>query len=162
MNLVGRLFNGFFVLIALLWTFTNLTAEQLSEWFALTDSTGIRVSLRETRRKAEQLKLQNQSIAERECCKQRIAEALNNGQLPLVEAAACYRSLYEAPKSWRNPNRPRPQHDDGESWCREVIEWTERDSLFDHSPGHADALHQRLEEELQEQLESNGVVILPE
>lgn len=162
MNVTGRALNGFFFLTALLLMFTNLPAEQLSELCALTDSKGDRITLREARRKADYLTRVTRAINERECCKLKIAEALSNGQLPLVDAAACYRSLYEESDSWSNLNRSCPQHDDGESWCREVIEWAERDALFDQLSDRSDDLCRRLKEELKEQLECNGAVVLPE
>lgn len=162
MNVMGRALNGFFFLTALLLTFTSLPAEQLSELCALTEPKADRITLGEARRRAEYLTRVTQSLNEREGCKLKIAEALSNGHLPLVDAAACYRSLYEEPEMWRNPDHPCPQHDDGESWCREVIQWTERDALFEQLSDHSDDLHQRLEEELKEQLECNGAVVLPE
>jgi hypothetical protein len=162
MNLMGRVFNGFLVLSALLFAVSSIPAEQLSELCALADRSGRLKPLREVWRQREKLFRMRRSIAERECCKQKIAEALNSGQLSLIEAAAYFRSLYEDPDSWPNPRRPRPQHDDGESWCREVIDWMEKDPFSERSSGEAGALHQRLEEELQEQLDCNGFVILPE
>ncbi|HTU88592.1 MAG TPA: hypothetical protein VMF69_00710 [Gemmataceae bacterium] len=162
MNLMSRMLSGLFALTALMLTVSSLPAESLLELFPMTDRFGRRMSLVETQRQGEQLSRLTQGVMERLCCKERISDALTSGEMPLIEAAACYRSLYEDSKAWHNFQRPCPKHDDGENWCREVILWTDMKIRIEQSPDKADALRQCLEAELQELLECHSTVGLPE
>jgi hypothetical protein len=56
----------------------------------------------------------------------------------------------------------RPGYDDGERWCRLVIEWTEKHVRFRYSPNRAEVVCRRLERELREHLQRHGTVKLPE
>lgn len=162
MVLTSRLLSSLTVLIALLLTFASLPSESLLDLWYTTDQFGNRISLLEAQRRGEQLSREVQATVARLAIKDRIAEALRSDKMTLIEAAACFRSLYEDPKSWHHPHRPCPSHDDGESWCREVIEWVYRSVRIEQSPDRASTMRQRLEEELQEELEYNGVVTLPD
>lgn len=152
MNPMSRLLRGLFVLFALLLTFASLCVDWLLEIGTVTDRYGNAVSLLESRRKGEQLTREAQAALERIRVKERIAEALLNDEMTLLEAAACFRSLHEDPRTWHHPFRPRPQRDDREGWCREVIAWIETKVRVEQSPSQADAVRQWLEAELQEQL----------
>jgi len=162
MNLMSRMFNGLFALAALLLTCTTFPTEWLFEQVTVTDQFGNRASLREIQRKSGQLSREAQVAYERIVAKDEIAEALRNGEMTLLAAATRFRALHADPQSWHNPYRPLPEHQDGAAWCRLVIEWVEANTRIDHSPSQADALRQRLEAELQEQLDCYGTVILPE
>lgn len=160
--ILSRMLSGFFAATALLLTFSNIPAESLLGLCEFNGPSGVRMTLHDEQCKGEHLSHLAQSSVERVACKDRIAEELNSGEMPLIEAAACFRVMYEDPKSWNHPSRPRPAADDAEGWCREVIEWTEMRTRVERSPGVADALRRRLEAELQEQKECQGSVTLPE
>jgi|GEM_PF-3459212 hypothetical protein len=162
MKLMSRMLNSFLVLIALLLTCASLTTGWLFEPGVWSDSFSNYIRLLEAQRKGEQLERETQSTRKRLQAKVRVAEALKNGEMTLIDAAACFCALHTDPRSWHHPQRPRPERTDGEGWCREVIEWTERYTRHDHSSSQVDALRQRLEAELQEQLECYGTVTLPE
>ena len=162
MKFMSRLLSSLSVLTALLLTLTSLPPEWLSDLCSPTDQFGNRISLYEAQRAAEQLSRETEATVARLTVKDRVAEALTSGKMTLFEAAVCFRSLYEDPRSWHHPHRPRPEHEDGESLCREAIDWTETSVRLMQSPDRADTLRQRLEAELQEQLECYGLVTLPE
>lgn len=162
MNPMSRLFNGLFVLASLLLASTNLPAEWLLELCPLPNDYGECTSLLETQLHTEQMARLAQSSMERVYCKEKVAEALTSGKMSLLEAAACFRTLHEDPNSWRNPFSPRLEYNDGEGWCREVIQWTETRTRLMQSPYQADLLRDRLEAELQEQMEHCRSVKLPE
>ena len=103
-----------------------------------------------------------QTSIERLGSKETAIGALIRGEMTLLEAAALFRSLYEDPKAWHHPQLSRPSHEDGESWCRIVIEWTESKLRDEQSASQADAVRRRLEAELQHELASHGTVKLPE
>jgi hypothetical protein len=162
MNLINRLLDNFLLWTALVLTCASLAADWLLEPGALTDSIDVCIALVKAQHKGEQLTRDSESVLKRLHVKMGIAEALKNGEMTLIEAAVYLCSLYEDPRSWRNPNYPRPERDDGEGWCREAIDWTERYMAADHSPSEAETVRRRLEAELQEQLDRHGTVTLPE
>jgi hypothetical protein len=162
MNLMNCMLSGLFVLTALLLTFFSLSAEWLLELYTPTDPFGNCISLLESQRQGEQLSHETQLVVERIHLKDAAVEKLLRGEMTLIEAAAWFRSLHDDTRTWRHPFYPRPEHDDGESWCREVINWAETKMHAEHWASHADAMRQRLEAELQEQLECYGTVILPD
>jgi hypothetical protein len=162
MNFMGRMLSAFFICLAMLFTLTSLSAEWLFELGTVTDQFGNRVSLLDLERKGEQIANETQTSLERVLSKERVAESLTTGELTLVEAAALFRSMYDDPKAWHHPQRRRPGREDGEAWCREVIEWTVTKVRIDQSPSQADAVRQRLEMELQEQQTYHGTVRLPD
>lgn len=162
MNFMSRMLSGFFVVTCLLLTFTSLSAEWLFELGPMTDRFGNRISLLELQRKDEQMSRELHMSIEHLRYKDTVAEALHRGKITLIDAAAMFRSLYEDPKAWHHPRRPRPGREDGEIWCREVIDWTETKVRLEQSPCHADALRRSLEAELQQQLTYHGTVKLPD
>jgi hypothetical protein len=162
MNFISRMLRGFFVMTTLGLTCISLSANWLFERGALSDSFNACITLLEAQGRYEQLTRETQITTERVQIKGRIAEALKNGEMKLIDAAAYFCTLYEDPKTWHHPRRPRPDRQDIAGWCREVIEWTEKYTSPDSSPGQVEALHQRLEKELQEQLKGHGSVTLLE
>jgi hypothetical protein len=162
MSIMSRMLGSFLLLTTLLLTCINISAHWLFEGDSPADWFDECVSLVEAQRRGEQLSRQAQLTAERLRIKDEIVEALRKGQMTLIDAAAYFRSLHEDPKSWRYPNDPWPGPKEGESWCRVVIEWTDRYLSCQQSPGQTNALRQRLEAELQEQLKAHGAVTLPE
>lgn len=162
MNLISRLFSSLFAITALLFILTSLPADWMLELGAPVDLSGSLRSLLEAQRKGEQLSRKAQSSLAQVAIKDRIGEALTSGKMTLIEAAVCFRSLHEDPKTWHHPSRPCPSHGDDESWCREVIEWVDNSVRINHSADQADALRQRLEVELQEHLDYYGGVKSPD
>ncbi len=159
MIFMSRTLPGFFMLAALLLGFAGLSAEWLVE-LCSPDPFGERISLFEELRKWEQLSREEQATAKRIRIKVMVAKKLMSGEMTLFEAAAWLRSLYEEPQAWLNPACPRPGHDDGERWCRLVIDWGEKHVFSKYSPGRADVLCRRLERELREHLQCHGIVKL--
>jgi hypothetical protein len=162
MNLANRMPISFFVPIAVLLTCISLSGEGPFDWCAYTDQFGNRISLFEVLRNGEHLKREVRTAFEFICTKDKVVEDLLNGERNLIEAALLYRSLYEDARNWHDPNRSRPALEDGEGWCREVIECAVTKTCYEHSPRQAEALRQRLEAELQDRLEYHGVAMLPE
>lgn len=162
MNLMSRLFNGFVLFAALLLSTASLSADWLLDFFTPVDHFGNRLNLFELHRKGQQLTRELQTAWERVQTKSALAEQLQNGERSLFEAAAWFRLLHEDPRSWHDPRRPRPEYDEGERWCRVVIEYATDKVRFDQSDSRANALRQRLEAALQEQLDYHGEVKLPE
>lgn len=162
MNVTSRMLGSIGVLTALILTSISLPADWLVKL-------GLRIgqfdeiqSLLEAQQKGEKLMSEARFSYERVFAKGRIAEALYNREMTLLEAAACFRELHEDLRSWHHPLRPRPQHRDGEAWCHEVIEWSENYISDDLSPSQAELLRQRLETELQIHLISHNSVTLPD
>jgi hypothetical protein len=118
------------------------------------------MTLLDAQSKRAQLASEANSTFERLQVKSRIAEALRNGEMRLIDAAAYFRSLHEDPRSWRYPNRPRPEQGDAEAWCRLVIEWTLRNGSNETPASQLEALQQRLETELQKHLGGRGKSIV--
>jgi hypothetical protein len=156
------MFSGLVVFAALFLTLTSLSAEWLIELCIVTDQQGNQVSLFDLELKGEQMTREAQTSIEHLRSKNTAAEALSRGEMTLIDAAAFFRSQYEDPKSWHHPHRPRPRLEDGESWCRFVIHWTETKIRQEHSASRAAAVRQRLEAELQRQLAYHGTVKLPD
>lgn len=152
MSLTRHMLNSGLLLIALLLTYSSFVADKLFELCKAMDVFVDDVSLLDLRHKDEQMTQQSRIALERMRSKDRIAESLILGDLPLAEAAALFRSLYDDSKSWCHPDRPRPGHEDSATWCREVMDWTVNKVRIERSPSQADALQQRLEEEFQEQV----------
>ena len=162
MNSMSRLLSCFFVFTAVLLTFTSLSADWLMELYSPTDQFGNRFSFAEAQRKSEQLSRELAISIERIRTKESVVDALLNGEMTLLEAAAAFRSIHERPQSWHDPLCARPQRDDGESWCRQVIHWVEMRVSLGHSPSLATTERERLEAELQEQMDCDGKVRLPD
>jgi hypothetical protein len=162
MDFMSRMLSGLFIFAALLLTLASLSAEWLFEVCLLTDQHGNRVSVFDLQRKGDQITREVQTSIERLDVKDKAVGALIRGKMTLLEAAALFRSLYEDPKSWHDLRCPRPRREDGENWCRVVIEWT-ASKLHDEQPSsQTDAVRQRLEAELQRELASHGTVKLPD
>lgn len=162
MNLMSRILGFLLPITALLLTFSSLFADRLLEQWTITDQFGNHVALIDLQRKGERMSRGCQTTLERARCKDIAAESLCQGEMTLVEAAAFFRFLYEDPQEWHHPHRPRPDHEDGATWCHQVIEWTVMKVSLEQSPSQADAVRQRLERELQEQLADCGSVALPD
>ena len=162
MNVMSRLLSGLFVLTALLLSLTSFSVDWILELYTPTDQFGNRISLFENQRKSEQLSREIAISMERIESKETVVEACINGEMSLCEAAADFRALHRDSRSWRDPLRPMPEFDDGESWCREVIHWAKLRIRFGRSESQADAVAQRLEEELQEEMDCEGRVSLPD
>lgn len=162
MNLMSRILGFLLSITALLLTFSSLFADRFLEQWTVTDQYGNRVALIDLQRRGEQMARGCQTTLERARCKDIIAESLCQGKMTVVEAAAAFRSLYEDPQSWHHPHRPRPDHEDGATWCHQVIEWTVMKVSLEQSSSQADAVRQRLERELQEQLADGGSIKLPD
>jgi hypothetical protein len=158
---MSRSLLGLFILGIPLLGVASLSPEWLIDVCAPTFH-GERVSLFEERRRDEQLARERQAVTERLHIKGMVLEELLSGELTLFEAAAEFRSLDEAPRAWHNLDYPRPGHDDGERWCRLVIDWAEVDVRFSYSPTRADVVCRRLERELREHLQRHGTVKLPD
>lgn len=161
MSFMSRLFSGFLLFAAVMAILASMSVERIAEWCAPRDSFGNRISLWAEQRKREQLERALQATRERENSKAIVVEELLNGEMNLFEAAAWFRLLHEAPQSWPDPCHPRPGYDDGERWCRLVINYTGNRLRCEQSASQADALSQRWEAALQEQLEQHGRVNLP-
>ncbi len=161
MSFTSRLFSGFLLFAALLAILASMSIERLAEWYAPRDSFGNRISLLAEQRKRERLERALQATQERENNKEIVVEELINGEMNLFEAAAWFRLIHEAPQSWPDPCHPRPRHDDGERWCRLVINYTSNRVRYEQSASQADVLRQRWETALHEQLDHHGGVKLP-
>ncbi len=120
------------------------------------DPSGNQMSLLESQRKSERLTREVEDTAERIRMKETVVESLLTGDMTLLEAASWFRSLHHDARTWHHPQRPRPEHDDAEAWCREVIEWTDCKVRFEQSPSRAEAVCQRLENELRQQRQRSG------
>lgn len=160
MSLISRLLSSILLICALLASFLCLAADRLFELSTVTDLFGHRISRLEQERKSELMTRDTESSLARLGSKDRIAESLIRGELSVVDAAALYRSLYDDPRAWRHPHRPKPKHDDGETWCREVVEWTVTKVSMERSAREAEVLQRRFETELREQLVSHGMLRL--
>ncbi|SRR5579883_451434 len=162
MDFMSRMLSGLFLFTALLLTLASFSVEWLFENCAITDQHGNRVSVFDLQHKGDQITREVQTSLERLHSKETVVGALIRGEKTLLEAAAVFRSLYDDPKSWHYPLLSRPSREDGESWCRVVIEWTESKLHDEQSSSRADAVRQRLEAELQRELASQGTVKLPD
>jgi hypothetical protein len=162
MSFMNRMLRGIFVFTALFLTCISLTADWLLERGALSDSFDNCISLIEAQRKGEEFQRETQVTHKRLQVKSRIAEALTNGEMRLIDAAAFFRAQHEDPMSWHHPFRRRPDLEDGEGWCREVIEWTVRYASAQESPSKADELRHRLQKDLQKLVDRNGTLALPQ
>ncbi|HTU20863.1 MAG TPA: hypothetical protein VMG10_22615 [Gemmataceae bacterium] len=162
MNALSRLLSGFLVFTAALLIVISLSVDWLLEQYAPVDSFGNRISLFEAQRKSEQLSREIAASMERIRTKETVVGAVINGEMSLFEAAACFRSLHEDIRTWHDPLYPRPELDDGEKWCRQVINWVATRSRRGPTASQAMAAHQRLEEELREEMQRHGWVKLPD
>ncbi len=160
MELINQMFRIFLILAALLLTCLSLSADWLFGGGSLANWLDDCVLIIEAQDRAKQLSHQAQLSADRVSSKGEIAEALKNGQMTLLEAAAYFRWLHEDLQSWHHPFRPRPELNDGASWCREVIEWTDRYTSTQPTANQPSALRQRLEAELQEVLKKQDRLTL--
>ena len=162
MNVMSRLLSGFFVCSALLLTLTSLSVDWLIEVYAPIDQSGNYFSLFEAQRKSEQLTREIAISLERIRSKEKVVDALLNGEMTLFEAAASFRSLHQDARTWYDPRCAPPAFDDGESWCRQVINWAELQLRHGHSASLAIAERECLEAELQEEMDCDGKVSLPD
>lgn len=161
MDFMRRTLNGLFVLTVLFSVAFSLSVDWLLEVSPL-DSSGNGLSFLESQRKSERLARELQDTTERTRVKESVTESVLADEMTLVEAASWFRSLYRDPCGWHNPNRPCPEYEDAEAWCREVMEWLESKVLHEHSPSQAEAMHQRWENELRKQRERSEGLQLPE
>ena len=162
MDFMSRMLSGLVVFAVLLLTLASLSAEWLFEFCIITDQQGSRVSVSDLQRKGDRIMRDVQTSLDRLHSKDAVADVLIRGDTTLFEAAAFFRSLHEDAMSWHNPLLQRPRRDDGESWCRIVIAWTESKLRDEKSASQADVVRQRLEAELQRELATHGAVKLPE
>lgn len=162
MNLVSRLLSGLFVLTALVLVLASFSADRLLQMCIPVDQYGNRLSLLEIQRQGQELSREFASFSQRFGAKQRAMKLLIAGEMTLSEAATEFRSINENAPTWYHPFRPRPKYDDGAGWCREVIEWSMNQVRVAESPHETEALRQRLEAELQEQMDVYGNVTLPD
>lgn len=162
MYVTSRMLGSICVLAALLLTSISLPADWLVKVGVRIGQFGDIQSLLDEQSKGQKLASEARFSYERVFAKGRIAEALLNREMSLIDAAACFRALHEDLRSWHHPLRARPEYQDGEAWCREVIEWSENYISNDLSTGQAEVLRRRLETELQAHLIRHGSVTLPE
>jgi hypothetical protein len=162
MNLFSQMLRGLLVFTALFLTCISPSADWLFEGGGLSERLNDCMALLEAQSKNERLASEADATIKRIEVKCRIAQALRNGEMTLIDAAAYFRALHEDPRSWRYPNCLRPEQRDGEAWCRLAIEWTVRNSSYEQTPSQTEALHQRLENELEKQLGGRGKFVLPE
>jgi hypothetical protein len=94
--------------------------------------------------------------------KHQVMHDLVAGRLALVEAAACFRDLYnDLPESLKYIERLGANSADDEQLCRYVIAWT-RTVLSSQTPSQAEMVAVRLEDELSRHLcEHGGRLYLP-
>jgi hypothetical protein len=83
------------------------------------------------------------------------------GELTLFEAAALFAQANEAHPECAGFHRLHQGSSDGEKLCREVISWVSTKTEYEQSTAAADKLRERMEVELQEQLDCYGAVVLP-
>ena len=126
---------------------------RLEEWAALQHQ------LEESRRQSEQLDRQSAGVLRRLHAKQEVIEALKDGQLTLLEAAARFRDLDHTeppvpPELFRLLFR---YPSDAERWCRQVIGFLENRNSFAEGPT---SLAWEMESELCRHLEQ-GTLELP-
>lgn len=162
MRLMSRLLSSFFVFTGVLVILSSLSVDWLFELYAPTDRFGNRISLIENQRKGEQLSRELAISKERINAKDVAVDALLDGEISLFEAAACFRSLHNDARTWHNALCPRPAFDDGESWCRLVIDWAAVTVHCSYSDSQSLVVRQRLEAELQEEKQRQGAVRLPD
>jgi hypothetical protein len=162
MGLSSRLLTGFLIGSALLLTFASLSAEWVLEASTVTDSTGQRISLWEAYRQGQRLSRAVQETKERTAAKERIADMVAGNEITLIEAAAWFRALHRTPDSWNNIMCPRPGEQEGKEWCCLVITYVEMKTRNEQSVSQAEFVKQRLQADLQEQLDRHGNIELPE
>jgi hypothetical protein len=150
MNLISQMLRSFIILTVLLLTLTSLSANWLFERGSRTNWLNDCLIILEAQRKTEQVAREMEVSVNRVLVKAKVAEALAKGEMKLIDAAAVFRWLHEERKSWHALDRPLPDSQDAEAWCRESMEWTERYMHLDRSPSESHAFRQRLEPELQE------------
>ncbi|MGH7227279.1 MAG: hypothetical protein ACRELF_29030, partial [Gemmataceae bacterium] len=161
MSFMSRLLSGLLLFAALLASLVSTTIEYLPDWCAPKDSFGRRISLSAEQRRRDQLDHAMQAMRAREDDKRVVAEELINGEMSLFEAAAWFRLIHETPPAWSDPCHPCPRHDDGEHWCRLVIDYTDIKVRYEKSPSQADTLSHQWEAALRKQRERHGAVNLP-
>jgi hypothetical protein len=114
---------------------------------------------------AEKLERKAVIVQHRLAAKKGIIDQVIDGQISLLKAAALFRALNESPEDCQDPYRLVWRGgSDGEKLCRQVISWTEHQlrGRTGSDGSQATALLSRLEAELQELLEREGTVRLPE
>jgi hypothetical protein len=164
MKLIGHALCCVVVFVALLASVSSWAAEWLGEGSVPTDLLQEAVSLLQAQRKGAQLTqvVRAAVVENRSDAKNHIIDDLLAEKLTLFEGARGFRALYESPRAWCDPRRPQPAWDDGESWCRLVIDWAEVKIAFERSQSEGEAVRQRLEDTLEEHLRYHCSVELPD
>jgi hypothetical protein len=134
---------------------------------ALTEGLGRALGLtgseeeQETQRRAEMAR-RNLILIRRHAAKEKVVKAVLEGRMSLLQAARLFQDLDENPADCRNDYRSFfPGRSDGEKLCRQVLEWTQS-QMVDAPPSQAAAVLERLQAELQENMDRNGgLVVLP-
>jgi hypothetical protein len=103
-----------------------------------------------------------QIVAERVKAKDRITAQVVDGALDLLEAAAWFNHLNNAPEYPERGWRKLPGNCDGEKLCRQVILWVKAYLDEKRQSSQAEVLVRELEDELKWHIECNGTVVLPE
>ena len=117
--------------------------------------------LNEERRREAELDREWQRTLRRITVKSQAVEALIDGHLSLMQAAARFRDLEETPGDTRNPpGRSAGGTADGERLCREVIQWV-HGHLRRSDPEFADEMAACLEAELWQHQALDGRIDLP-
>jgi hypothetical protein len=160
---MSRTIGGVAVLAALLLSFNALPVELLDLACPQTNRFGDRVSLAEEARKTHRLDELSEQVAERLALKDELAEQLMAGERTLLETAARFRALHQKCGPLPDVQMFYGTASEGEGWCRQVISWMEAKVRHELSPRQAEALVQRLEDELRDHLQAHGNrAILPE
>ncbi len=162
MGLASRFLSLFSILSAVLLTVASLTAEWVFEACMVTDASGSRISVFEAQRKGERLTREVHAALDRVETKGKIADMVVSGEMSLIEGAAWFRSLSRESHAWHALVCPLPGPKDGEGWCRLVVDWIDTRLRFDRTASQADAVRHCLESELQEILDRDGGIELPD
>ena len=101
-------------------------------------------------------------IVRRLAAKRDVTRQVIDGGLTLLEAAALFRQLNATPADCPCSHDMMPGSSDGEKLCRQVIGWVEQQMREATSASQAAALKARFEAELEELLDKDGTVRLPE
>jgi hypothetical protein len=114
------------------------------------------------RRRSEELDAQRERLRHWQEGKREAVRAVIAGRMTLLEAAARFRELdRQLPEfKWDLFRRAYPGSSDGERHCRHVIAATEAE--LSKRPDEAAEVMARLEAELQEHLQRDGTIQLPE
>jgi hypothetical protein len=151
------------VLAALLLSFNYLPLQWLDSSLAPTNPSGERISLAEELNKAQRFERQGDRLAERIAAKEEAAERYFDGELTLFELAARFRALHEECGPSLDPHGVFQATSEEVAWCRGTMSWLVTKVRFEQSPGEAEVLSQRLEDELKDHMKAHdGRVVLPQ